>query len=222
MFFLKSNNFADKCFLCGKGEKLFCMQEQQPALWKQSVALCKTNAKTYFPVITYSNIYSIPHKIDFNWSHHSSVPNLQDSDLLVITILDENDNRPVFTRASYRAEITENTAAGSAQPVSFPLTGGQSVTAAQSTVPEHCLWHCLSHFLTYLHTAFCTDFVVTFVRSEVWQCCIFKSTCSHCAQSVTKDTQQQYIVSVWSLLHIEILNLFNFLQDYSESNSLNL
>ncbi|XP_067382257.1 cadherin-23 isoform X2 [Channa argus] len=36
----------------------------------------------------------------------------KDSDLLVITILDENDNRPIFTRASYRAEITENSAAG--------------------------------------------------------------------------------------------------------------
>ncbi|KAM4730337.1 cadherin-23 [Anableps anableps] len=37
----------------------------------------------------------------------------RDSDFLVITILDENDNRPVFTRTSYRAEITENSAAGS-------------------------------------------------------------------------------------------------------------
>lgn len=40
---------------------------------------------------------------------------LQDSDLLVITILDENDNRPIFTRTSYRAEVMENSAAGSAQ-----------------------------------------------------------------------------------------------------------
>ncbi|XP_033956694.1 cadherin-23 [Pseudochaenichthys georgianus] len=37
----------------------------------------------------------------------------RDSDLLVISILDENDNRPVFTRTSYRAEIMENSAAGS-------------------------------------------------------------------------------------------------------------
>ncbi|KAM4607873.1 cadherin-23 isoform 2-T2 [Polymixia lowei] len=37
----------------------------------------------------------------------------RDSDLLVIAILDENDNRPIFTRTSYRAEITENSAAGS-------------------------------------------------------------------------------------------------------------
>uniref|UniRef100_A0A3P8WJC5 Cadherin-23 n=1 Tax=Cynoglossus semilaevis TaxID=244447 RepID=A0A3P8WJC5_CYNSE len=36
----------------------------------------------------------------------------RDSDLLVITVLDENDNRPVFTRTSYRAEIMENSAAG--------------------------------------------------------------------------------------------------------------
>ncbi|XP_053189417.1 cadherin-23 isoform X2 [Scomber japonicus] len=36
----------------------------------------------------------------------------RDADLLVITILDENDNRPVFSRSSYRAEITENSAAG--------------------------------------------------------------------------------------------------------------
>lgn len=42
-------------------------------------------------------------------------PKPQDSDLLVITILDENDNRPIFTRTSYRAEITENSAAGSTQ-----------------------------------------------------------------------------------------------------------
>uniref|UniRef100_A0A8D3DQ62 Cadherin-23 n=1 Tax=Scophthalmus maximus TaxID=52904 RepID=A0A8D3DQ62_SCOMX len=37
----------------------------------------------------------------------------RDSDLLVITILDENDNRPIFTKTSYRGEITENSAAGS-------------------------------------------------------------------------------------------------------------
>ncbi|XP_034041014.1 cadherin-23-like [Thalassophryne amazonica] len=37
----------------------------------------------------------------------------RDSDLLLVTILDENDNRPIFTRTSYRAEITENSAAGS-------------------------------------------------------------------------------------------------------------
>ncbi|MEQ2278168.1 hypothetical protein XENORESO_013571, partial [Xenotaenia resolanae] len=37
----------------------------------------------------------------------------RDSDFLFITILDENDNRPVFTRTSYKAEITENSAAGS-------------------------------------------------------------------------------------------------------------
>lgn len=30
----------------------------------------------------------------------------------MITILDENDNRPVFTRTSYRAEVTENSEAG--------------------------------------------------------------------------------------------------------------
>lgn len=40
-------------------------------------------------------------------------PSFQDSDQLVITILDENDHRPIFTRTSYRAEITENSAAGS-------------------------------------------------------------------------------------------------------------
>ncbi|XP_075331797.1 cadherin-23 isoform X2 [Odontesthes bonariensis] len=37
----------------------------------------------------------------------------RDSDFLVITILDENDNRPIFTRTSYRAEIIENSAPGS-------------------------------------------------------------------------------------------------------------
>uniref|UniRef100_A0A8C4F1B8 Cadherin-23 n=1 Tax=Dicentrarchus labrax TaxID=13489 RepID=A0A8C4F1B8_DICLA len=41
----------------------------------------------------------------------------RDSDLLVITILDENDNRPIFTRTSYRAEITENSAAGTTHAV---------------------------------------------------------------------------------------------------------
>ncbi|XP_037320872.2 cadherin-23 [Pungitius pungitius] len=37
----------------------------------------------------------------------------RDSDLLVITIMDENDNRPIFTRTSYRAEIIENSEAAS-------------------------------------------------------------------------------------------------------------
>uniref|UniRef100_A0A3Q2QWK0 Cadherin-23 n=1 Tax=Fundulus heteroclitus TaxID=8078 RepID=A0A3Q2QWK0_FUNHE len=37
----------------------------------------------------------------------------RDSDFLVVTILDENDNRPEFSRTSYRAEISENSAAGS-------------------------------------------------------------------------------------------------------------
>ncbi|XP_037533900.1 cadherin-23 [Nematolebias whitei] len=37
----------------------------------------------------------------------------RDSDFLVVTILDENDNRPIFTKTSYRAEILENSAAGS-------------------------------------------------------------------------------------------------------------
>uniref|UniRef100_A0AAY4DS48 Cadherin-23 n=1 Tax=Denticeps clupeoides TaxID=299321 RepID=A0AAY4DS48_9TELE len=37
----------------------------------------------------------------------------RDSDLLVITILDENDNQPLFTRTSYRAEISENSLPGS-------------------------------------------------------------------------------------------------------------
>ncbi|XP_072881460.1 cadherin-23 [Hemitrygon akajei] len=36
----------------------------------------------------------------------------RDSDLLTITVSDENDNRPVFTQSSYRAEISENPAAG--------------------------------------------------------------------------------------------------------------
>ncbi|XP_062375049.1 cadherin-23 [Sardina pilchardus] len=37
----------------------------------------------------------------------------RDSDILVVRILDENDNRPLFTRPSYRAEIMENSLAGS-------------------------------------------------------------------------------------------------------------
>ncbi|XP_045556594.1 cadherin-23 [Salmo salar] len=41
----------------------------------------------------------------------------RDSELLVITVLDENDNRPIFTQASYRAEITENSPTGSAVSV---------------------------------------------------------------------------------------------------------
>ncbi|XP_078284733.1 cadherin-23 [Rhinoraja longicauda] len=36
----------------------------------------------------------------------------RDSDLLTITISDENDNRPVFTQTSYQAEISENLEAG--------------------------------------------------------------------------------------------------------------
>ncbi|CAB1312356.1 unnamed protein product, partial [Coregonus sp. 'balchen'] len=37
---------------------------------------------------------------------------ITDSDLLVITVLDDNDNRPIFTQTSYRAEITENSPSG--------------------------------------------------------------------------------------------------------------
>ncbi|XP_070398263.1 cadherin-23 isoform X1 [Nothobranchius furzeri] len=37
----------------------------------------------------------------------------RDSDFLIITILDVNDNRPIFTKTSYRGEIMENSAAGS-------------------------------------------------------------------------------------------------------------
>uniref|UniRef100_A0A8C8FMA8 Cadherin domain-containing protein n=1 Tax=Oncorhynchus tshawytscha TaxID=74940 RepID=A0A8C8FMA8_ONCTS len=36
----------------------------------------------------------------------------RDSDMLVITVLDDNDNRPIFTQTSYRAEITENSPSG--------------------------------------------------------------------------------------------------------------
>ncbi|KAL0964189.1 hypothetical protein UPYG_G00320520 [Umbra pygmaea] len=41
----------------------------------------------------------------------------RDSDLLVITVLDENDNRPIFTQTSYRAEIMENSPSGSSVTV---------------------------------------------------------------------------------------------------------
>lgn len=71
------------------------------------------------------------------------LPLRQDSDLLVISILDENDNRPVFTRTSYRAEIMENSAAGS----SFPWGGGNLLCSAGQRA-THCLKHCLLHFLT--------------------------------------------------------------------------
>uniref|UniRef100_A0A4W5Q4X2 Cadherin-23 n=1 Tax=Hucho hucho TaxID=62062 RepID=A0A4W5Q4X2_9TELE len=36
----------------------------------------------------------------------------RDSDMLVITVMDDNDNRPIFTQTSYRAEITENSPSG--------------------------------------------------------------------------------------------------------------
>ncbi|XP_019902910.3 cadherin-23 isoform X4 [Esox lucius] len=51
----------------------------------------------------------------------------RDSDQLVITVLDENDNRPIFTQTSYRAEITENSATGT------NLTGS-SVTVVNGPV----------------------------------------------------------------------------------------
>ncbi|XP_075697796.1 cadherin-23 isoform X1 [Rhinoderma darwinii] len=38
----------------------------------------------------------------------------RDFDLLVVTISDENDNRPIFTQGSYQAEIMENSPAGMA------------------------------------------------------------------------------------------------------------
>lgn len=75
--------------------------------------------------------------------HHHQNPN-QDSDLLVITILDENDNRPIFTRTSYRAEITENTAAGSTQPgVSislFPFKWTSNCSTAPPAENPHCFF----------------------------------------------------------------------------------
>ncbi|XP_069045127.1 cadherin-23 [Lepisosteus oculatus] len=37
----------------------------------------------------------------------------RDSDVLVVSILDENDNRPIFTQSSYRGEILENSLPGS-------------------------------------------------------------------------------------------------------------
>lgn len=55
-------------------------------------------------------LYTVPHNALLTYIIVSD-PH-QDSDLLVITILDENDQRPIFTRTSYRAEITENAAAG--------------------------------------------------------------------------------------------------------------
>ncbi|XP_077053022.1 cadherin-23 isoform X1 [Siphateles boraxobius] len=36
----------------------------------------------------------------------------RDSDLLVVTLLDVNDNRPIFTQTSYRGEISENSLTG--------------------------------------------------------------------------------------------------------------
>lgn len=36
----------------------------------------------------------------------------QDSDLLVVAVLDVNDNRPIFTQTSYRGEISENSLTG--------------------------------------------------------------------------------------------------------------
>ncbi|XP_051779861.1 cadherin-23 isoform X1 [Erpetoichthys calabaricus] len=41
----------------------------------------------------------------------------RDSDVLVISILDENDNRPIFTQSSYQAEIPENSLSGTSVAV---------------------------------------------------------------------------------------------------------
>lgn len=65
------------------------------------------------------------------------VPNPQDSDLLVITILDENDNRPVFTRTSYRAEIMENSAAGNTQCYVCLHISLECLCDIRSRPPEH-------------------------------------------------------------------------------------
>ncbi|CAG04741.1 unnamed protein product [Tetraodon nigroviridis] len=59
----------------------------------------------------------------------------RDSDLLVITILDENDNRPVFTRTSYTAEIKENSAAGTTVTVlNGPVLAKDNDTGANAVV----------------------------------------------------------------------------------------
>lgn len=66
---------------------------------------------------------------------------LQDSDFLVITILDENDNRPIFTVTNYRAEVVENSAAGNVWVQSTFL-----VVALPGTVQYHSLHHFLNTF----------------------------------------------------------------------------
>jgi hypothetical protein len=39
----------------------------------------------------------------------------QDFDLLVVSLVDENDNHPLFTKGTYQAEVMENSPAGRCQ-----------------------------------------------------------------------------------------------------------
>lgn len=106
---------CNKCCFCGKGES-------HRVNFLKSAGCCrrkknKTKKKHKLPVVDsrrvsllFSNVCHLHHFIRMTLA--LSAPNPQDSDLLLITVLDENDNRPVFTRTGYTAEIKENSAAG--------------------------------------------------------------------------------------------------------------
>ncbi|KAJ3610698.1 hypothetical protein NHX12_022790 [Muraenolepis orangiensis] len=78
---------------------------------------------------------------------------VQDSDLLVITILDENDNRPIFSRSSYRAEIMENSAAGSTVTVlNGPVLAEDKDIGPNAVVKYHLLGARPGLFIVDVHT----------------------------------------------------------------------
>lgn len=65
----------------------------------------------------------------------------------MITILDENDNRPVFTRTSYRADVTENSKAGGtfvfvdSQFCTVKLRGESKALTVLQTLFHHNMCH---------------------------------------------------------------------------------
>lgn len=66
---------------------------------------------------------------------------MQDSEILVVSIVDVNDNRPIFTSSSYRGEISENSPTGELplQSYSFFITRNRRVLSESGSSPSFFL-----------------------------------------------------------------------------------